>query len=94
MKRMLICLFFIIVGKSTFAQQKDSITVSIDTINIRGIVYMADGIPAKHLEIINDWWIHLPGYHMRTKTNTNGYFELKGVNGLFQSRQRFLSNSH
>ena len=76
--RLLFACFLLILSNCLFAQKKDSITFSIDTINVRGMVYGYDGKAAKNLEIGVPWG-RAPGYPIRVKTDTTGYFQLKGM---------------
>ena len=77
MKKIIIILIIIIAPTFLFAQNKDSITFSVDTINIRGIVYNTEGHPIENMELGTDWCF--PGGSSRAKTDNNGYFELKGI---------------
>ena len=58
----------------------DRVSISKDTINIRGIIYGLDGKPAKNIQIgsmINEFYPD--GSNSLAKTDSTGHFELKGA---------------
>ncbi len=80
MKILLSTLMLLLVCNYLQAQKHDSIHAEVDTINIRGFVYFSDSIPAKNIQIFLRYPIFdLPEFPTNTVTDTNGYFEFKGV---------------
>lgn len=62
-----------------FAQQKAK-TLAIDTINLRGIVYHVNGKPAAGIILMSKQKdLKYYTYAISAKTDSNGYFELKGA---------------
>jgi TonB family protein len=91
MKKIITLLFIFSIQLKAIAQtrlnqpeikdnHKDSITVNKDTINLRGIIYNADGKPAKGIEVglLQNEFFPV-GYKIITKTDATGFFELKGA---------------
>ena len=77
MKLFFVCLLSLIANY-LFAQKKDSVTISIDTINIKGVVYGYNGKPAKNIEVGVSGGL-APGYPARVRADSNGYFILRGI---------------
>jgi hypothetical protein len=80
MKILLSTLILLLVCKYLQAQKRDSVHADVDTINIRGYIYFADDIPAKNIKIfLRNPIFDSPGFTSNTVTDTNGYFEFRGV---------------
>jgi TonB family protein len=69
---------FILLSNSLLAQKsthKDTI-IKADTINLRGVVYDYEGKPVKNIDLLTQQH----NYRLyATKTDSNGYFEVKGA---------------
>src|ERR1700748_571000 len=77
MRWLFVCLFMSLSG-FLFAQKPDSVTITVDTINIRGFVYDQYGKAVKKIEIgVNGG--NVPGYNATVKIDDQGYFHLEGV---------------
>jgi TonB family protein len=62
-----------------FAQQ-DTITITKDTINLRGVIYLPDGKPAKNMGITSRQLdFRYNEFPLYAKTDTNGYFVINGA---------------
>lgn len=72
---------FLLLTTAVLAQDK-SVTITRDTINLRGYIYQSDGKPAKYQRIESSYQqIYYTNYNFKlgTSTDSNGYFELKGA---------------
>jgi len=69
---------FVLLSNSLLAQKltgRDTI-IKADTINIRGVVYDYEGKPVKNIDLLARQY----NYRLyATKTDSNGYFEVKGA---------------
>jgi TonB family protein len=63
-----------------FAKSKDTVIITRDTINLTGFVYNNEGKPAASLSIESRQRdLKYNQYFIIARTDTNGYFELKGA---------------
>lgn len=77
MKRILLISFLLLLSAIAVAQ-KDSILVSIDTINIKGKVIDENGNPVYNAIVLTEN-INKDHYFVQTKTNNAGLFSLNGI---------------
>lgn len=79
MKKSILFVLFFLTTLSGLAQKiRDSITVSIDTVNITGKVVDEKGNPVIGATILSETFDKNYNY-IRTMTNNNGYFKLSGI---------------
>jgi TonB family protein len=83
MKKLILFSLLTLCAFDLYAQKtyplRDTV-ISIDTINIRGVVYDQYDKPVKNMEIgFYPIGFHPKEYKTSTNTDSNGYFELKGV---------------
>jgi len=73
-------LFLVSLTTCLFAQKQDTLTITKDTILLRGVIYLPDGKPAKNMGITSRQLdFRYNEYPLYSKTDTNGYFVLNGA---------------
>ncbi len=80
MKSTILLALSIFLTLQLFAKSKDTVIITRDTINLRGFVYNNEGKPAASFFIQSRQLdLKYNQYFIIARTETNGYFELKGA---------------